>query len=824
MIPRKKKWLWLSGILLLVALAAGIVVWLLSGLPDSQTINSNLHPPSVRILDRKNRLLYEILPEDSGRHSRVPLAQIPEALRQATIATEDSTFYENPGVDIGGIIRAVWINLRGRETLAGGSTITQQVARNLLLTTGERNERSLRRKLRESILAWQIARQYSKDEILELYLNQIYYGGLSYGAQAASQTYFGKPVSELDLAQCALLAGIPQAPAVYNPFTNSKAAYARQQVVLSLMVKRGYISSEQEKEAKGEILTFSPQPYPAEALHFVTYTRALLDQWVSQTDIYQYGGLVIHTTLDLDWQHLAENAIHQQLDRLRKASDGINHNVNSAALVALDPQTGAIRSMVGSPDFFNAATAGSINMTIAPRQPGSALKPIVYARAMDPSQSAPWTAATSILDVRTNFVTHDGFSYTPANYDGKEHGPVSVRTALASSLNIPAVITLNHIGMDGLFNMASRMGISTLGSVKDADLSLALGGGEVTLLELTGAYAVFSNGGYRVTPFAVEEIDTPSGYMIRKFDSPTREKVLDERVAWLITDILSDDQARAIGFGLNSALKLDRPAAVKTGTTTNFHDNWTIGYTPDLVTGVWAGNADYQAMYNVTGLTGAAPVWHEFMRSVLSGQPEKSFRRPEGLVEREVCSLSGLLPTPDCPYRRLEWFIAGTAPEETDHFYHTVFLDSETGRLADENTPPEKRIQRQALDLPPQAQPWARENSILLLSDLQSQRTVNQTETQQLLVLLNPVANSRFRISDQLPIEAQQLFIQAAGPADLKQVSIWLDGALLVRLNQRPYETWWRLVPGHHEVWVEAVLASGETASSVRIPFDVLSK
>jgi membrane peptidoglycan carboxypeptidase len=492
-----------SAILCLAAAAA--LAWMVFGnLPSPEALPDQLNIPSIRIVDRNGQALYEILAEDGGRHSVLSLDTIPVMLQQATIATEDSRFYSNPGIDLAGVLRSMWINLRGGETLAGGSTITQQVARNLLLDETERSQRSLRRKLREALLAWQLTRRYGKNEILGMYLNQMYYGGLAYGVEAAAQTYFGKPVSELDLAECAILAGLPQAPALYNPFSDLEAARQRQQVVLGLMENQGYISAEQRASAAREPLVLSGEPYPIEAPHFVLLVRALLDEILTPEQVYNSGGLVVRTTLDLDWQHNAENAVARQIENLKRSPDGLGHNVHNAALVALDPNTGEILAMVGNPDYFNADNNGAINMAMAPRQPGSALKPLVYALAFDPARPDPWTPATQILDVRTTFVNNDGRDYQPENYDLREHGPVLARQALASSLNIPAVKTLDHIGLADLFSLAQKLGINSLHDPENYDLSLALGGGEVRLLDLTAAYGSFANGGLRVQPVAIQ--------------------------------------------------------------------------------------------------------------------------------------------------------------------------------------------------------------------------------------------------------------------------------------------------------------------------------
>ncbi len=822
--------------LLVVGFGGIAYVRLLGNLPSLETLPARLNPPSVRITDRGGRILYEVLGDEGGRHGVVPLETIPLALRQATVATEDRSFYDNPGIDPVGIVRAVWINLnlrlQGKQTeiLVGGSTITQQVARNVLLSVEERGERTLVRKLREALLAWQLTRSYSKDDILALYLNQTYYGGLTYGVEAAAQTFFGKPVSELDLAESALIAGLPQAPSLYNPYTDSEAAKERQRVVLGLMQKAGFIDEERRSLAAREELIFASTPYPIQAPHFVMMVRAELDSLFTQDEIYEHGGLVARTTLDMDWQGHAERAIERQLEDLQRGESGLGHNVNNAALVALDPHTNQILALVGSPDFFDASSGGAINMAIAPRQPGSALKPILYASAMDPSPSlqegqpaaSPWTAATMLLDVSTSFVTQDGKAYTPANYDRRENGPVLVREALASSLNIPAVITLDHIGLTGLFEQATELGITTLQDPQRYDLSLALGGGAVRLLELTAAYAAFANGGFQVAPVSILDVSDLQGSVLYTTPLVSNQRVLDERVAWLISSILSDNDARRIGFGPNSTLRIDRPAAVKTGTTSNFHDNWTVGYTPDLAVGVWVGNTNYEPMREVNGLTGAAPIWHQFIRTVLTGSPPQPFIRPQGMVEEEVCFLSGLLPTPDCPYRRWEWFIEGTQPTQADTFYRQVQIDTASGLLADANTPPERRHTTTVLDLPPAAQTWARAEGLTLLSDLlAASGDETSTNVSAPLRLTSPTQGSVYRLSPGMDADAQRIIVEAVAEAGLSQISLWMDGILLGTFEEGPYRLWWPLAEGMHEVWAEGYSQTGERVLSEHVIFTV---
>ncbi|MDO9301795.1 MAG: penicillin-binding transpeptidase domain-containing protein, partial [Anaerolineales bacterium] len=437
-----------------------------------------------------------------------------------------------------------------------------------------------------------------------LYLNQIYYGGMAYGIEAASQTYFGKPASDLLLPECALLAGLPQTPGIYNPFTNPDLALERQRVVLGLMEKNGFITSAERLDAENAPLSYNPAPYPIEAPHFIWMVKDQLDELFASGQLNLTQSLVIRTTLDLNMQHLAEEIVQRRIGLFKPLEGETNRNVNNAALVVIHPQTGEILTLVGSADYFDASIYGALNMAIAPRQSGSAFKPIIYAAALDPTRSEPqpMTAASTLMDVAQTFTTKDDQPYKPVNYDGREHGFVSVREALASSLNVPAVLTLQTVGIEKALALANRLGVHSLDEPRNYDLSLALGGGQMSLLELSRAYSALANEGkYTGTAIILDIRDADGNLLYAPQTSPALQ-IIDPRVAWLISDILSDDQSRQTGFGLNSVLKIDRTAAVKTGTTTNVHDNWTIGYTPDLLVGVWVGNSNYQAMHNVTGL------------------------------------------------------------------------------------------------------------------------------------------------------------------------------------------------------------------------------
>ena len=813
----------IAGVVFLI----GFMLYVLWDLPSIDSLPDTYMTPSVRITDRNGRLLYEIIPQEGGRNTALSIENIPQCLKDATVAVEDKNFHTNPGVDITGIIRAFWINVRGGETIAGGSTITQQVARNLLLSDNERTERTLRRKLREAVLAWQMTRSLSKDEILALYLNQMNYGGMAYGVEAASQTYFGKPASELLLPECALIAGLPQAPGAYNPFTNPDLAKERQSVVLELMEKQDYITHDQRVSAESIPLSYNPAPYPIEAPHFIWIIKDQIDKLVSEGILNPKQSLVVRTSLDLDYQHLAEATLKRRIDEFKNEDAALSHNVNNAALVALDPRNGEILALIGSAGFFDESIHGALDMATSPRQTGSAFKPFIYALALDPSRPNTWTAATSILDVSTTFTVRDGSPYTPVNYDELEHGPVSVRQALGSSLNIPAVKTLDKVGIDKALDLAKRLGITSLNESSQYDLSLALGGGQISLLELSTAYATLANSGHFTGTTSILDIHDADGNLIYQPDSKPPLQILDPRVIWLISDILSDDSARSIGFGLNSTLKLDRTAAVKTGTTTNFHDNWTIGYTPDLLVGVWVGNSGHEAMHNVTGLTGAAPIWHEVMRGLLQGQPNRSFERPDGLIQVEVCDISGLLPSPLCPHTHTEWFITGTEPTQTDSTYQQIWIDTLTNSLADNSTPIERRKSITALNLPVEAQAWAHEQGHPLLSDysmgnLESSSLLPNTEDQ--LILLSPHPNTVYHIDPNFDPAAQQLKIEVAVGQGISQVENWVDGNLLTTLSSPPYQTWWTLSAGEHRFWAEGVNGNGEKVKSDAVTIMVVDK
>jgi membrane peptidoglycan carboxypeptidase len=555
---------------------------------------------TTRIVDRNGQLLWEIFGE--GKRTKISIDEIPHELVQAIVATEDDTFYENIGLDAPSLLAALVANLRNPEDRPkGGSTITQQLVRHIAFDYEERTSVSYNRKTKEVILAWIMNRKFSKDEVLEMYLNEIYFGNLAYGVEAAAQTYFDKSAADLTLAESSILAGIPQGPVDLDPLTFLDRAKERQWIVLNLMIAEGYTSRPEAEEAYLEPLIFAPQEVSLEAPHFAIYVRQLLEEKFGPDQVAN-GGLRVTTTLDIDYQHLAEILARQHV-----AEVGQEHNMTNAALVAMKPGTGEILAMLGSLDYRQEAIDGNVNIAISERQPGSAIKPLTYAAALsiDGNEGVPWTAADILWDVPVTYEQYDGTAYKPVNYDGKLHGPTRLRDALANSYNIPAVLLLQDIGLQKLIDIASKMGITSWQQDPGRyGLSLTLGGGEVTPLELTAAYSVFANGGYYIPPAAILRVEDSRGRILYEYDPPSPEQVLDSRIAFLISDILDDDPARWPAMGRNNPLDLPFPAAVKTGTTNEFRDNWTVGYTPGLALGVWTGNADNSEMINISGLSG----------------------------------------------------------------------------------------------------------------------------------------------------------------------------------------------------------------------------
>ena len=657
-------------------LAAGVVTyfWIASQLPPAETLlTRSFQFRTSQILDRNGNLLWEIIDPTGGRRTQVPLDQISPDLVNATVATEDRFFYANVGVDPIAVTRAIYYNVTEGEIVSGASTITQQLARNILLAPEERAQQTITRKVREAVLAVEISRRYRKDQILEIYLNQIYYGNLAYGIEAASQTYFGKSAGNLTLPEAAMLAGLPQSPAIHDPYINPEGAARRQADVLRLMVEANYLSATEAAAARNEPLQFRDVNFAFEAPHFVSFVRQELERIYGPDLIYQVG-VQVQTTLDPRLQAIAEEEVRNQVNAIA------SRNVSNGAMIAMDVSNGQILAFVGSKNFDDEAIGGQINMATVPRQPGSSIKPLTYLTAFE---QLNWTPSTLIMDTPVEYPDGAGGVYAPLNYNKKFNGPVSVRSALANSYNIPPVKALAILGVSNLQNMAARLGITSL-TRNDYGLALTLGSGEVSVLELTGAYQAMANQGVLVPPTSIIQISDPFGVVIEPV-RPQPRTVLREEHAYLISHILNDNEARTPAFGPNSVLRLSRPAAVKTGTTNDFRDSWTVGYTPEIVTGVWVGNADNTPMNEIGGSNGAGVIWHNFMERAHEGQPIRDFTRPATIVELEVCADSGTLPSEACPERRNEIFYQEQPPLGPEHDIHQIIeIDRATGLRAND--------------------------------------------------------------------------------------------------------------------------------------------
>ncbi len=783
--------------------------WIWLTLPSVESLRMRERGATTRIVDSSGRLLYEIIDPRSdrgGHHTPVALERMSHWLPKAVVSVEDASFYTNPGIDARGVLRALWVNLRGGQTLSGGSTITQQLARMMLLDPEERQQRTLLRKTRETLLAFQLTRRYSKDALLNLYLNEAYFGNLAYGVEAAARAYFGKGAGELSLAESALLAGLLQAPATYDPFNDMAAARARQETVLELMHKNGMIDAEALHLARNQPIQLAPAPHVIRAPHFVSYTRRWLEQQFGAERVMS-GGLIVTTTLDLALNDASQAIMQAHLTRLSVAThEAQDARARNAALVVLDPRSGAIQAMVGSPDYFDARINGAVNATLALRQPGSAFKPLTYAQAL---AGGRFTAATPLFDVRRSFPTREALPYVPVNYDRTYHGPLSLRDALATSSNVAAVGLLQDVGVKPVLTLASALGLRSLNQVERYGLALTLGGGEVRLLELSAAYGAFGRAGRRLDTYAVSEVRDSAGALLYRHADPPPTQVLDPRVAWLITDILADNAARSAAFGAHSVLRLPRPAAVKTGTTQDFRDNWTVGYTPDRIVGVWVGNADGSPMQGVSGVSGAGPIWRDVMLLAHRGLPARAFERPAGLTRVEVCALSGMLPTPECAVRRLEWFIEGSAPTQPDTWHH-------------------RAGSRVVLDLPLALRAWAQAQGWPLRAapaeagaPVASRDAPGRTMG---LIVAQPDDGARIRIDPGLPLSVQRLPIEvrADDPA-IQRIELALDdGRILATLPGGGGRVFWTLERGVLRLTARGVLADGRTIESAPVTVTVV--
>lgn len=797
-----KRWTWqrtlktgLSGLALcLLAAWFGatiMIAWASRDLPNPDKLIERQVAQSTKIFDRTGtHVLYEVFADK--KRTLIELTDMPEYAKWATIVVEDKNFYTHTGVAWLSIARAFVSNATGRKIGGGGaSTLTQQLVKNAVLT----NEHSYIRKIKEAILAKQIERKFTKDQILKMYFNEIPYGSANYGVEAASQSYFGKSAKDLTVGEAATLAALPQAPTRY--LNNQDQLKGRRNFVIDKLLEAVKITQEQAEAGKKEELKINPTNTPLIAPHFVLYVKEQLTEKYGEKTV-EEGGLKVITTLDWDKQKIAEEEIKAAAEK-----NETKYKATNEALLAMDTKTGQILAMVGSRDFFDKKIDGQVNVTVMQRQPGSSFKPIVYATAF----SQGLTPETKLYDVNTVFKT-DTKDYEPKNYDGREHGVVSIRQALAGSLNIPAVKTLYLTGIDNVLNQATAMGYTTLGDKSRFGLSLVLGGAEVSLLEHVHGFAVLAREGSNIPYASILEVKDQNNNVLEKWSDPPATDVLDKQAARKVISIMSDNNARSFVFGANSPLVLpDRPVAAKTGTTNDWHDGWTLGFTPQLVAGVWAGNNRGEFLAKgADGVLVAAPIWHNFMVRALKNQPIMAFTPPDppasetkpfllgyglGDITLEVNKANGKIATPSTPLEMVE---QRTYRQPHNELFY-LNKDDLTG-----SPPADPSLDPQFATWEAGVQNWAVKMGIFA-DPIPTEYDTSGTIDQQFINLVAPSNNQTLEQRD------LNIKIQTTDNRQLKSVSFLFDGQVLKTLKDQPYEFntfLWNTPKGFHTIKVRA--------------------
>ena len=659
----------LAGLAFVGVAAAATFGYFASDLPAASDLATVPVPLTTHIYDRSGEhLLYTLADE---RRDLISIDAVPKQMQNATIAIEDKTFWSNPGVDIGGIIRAIQVNSASGRITQGGSTITQQLVKTKLLG----DDPTFTRKIKEAILAVEATRTFSKSQILEMYFNQIYYGNQAYGLKAAAATYFDvTDLNQLSLGQMALLAGLPQAPSDYDPIQNPDGAKARRALVLDAMVENGYATVEQASAAKEEPIVVKPATTSLYAPHFTFRVREQLVQVLGEKAAYR-GGYNVYTSLDWNMQQLAEKEVRDHVDALK------GNNVNNAALITLDPTTGEVLAYVGSYDYYKHTpqVQGDYDHAgIAFRQPGSTFKLFTYLTGM---LKLNMNASTQLFDIEFNMPDGSGKSYSPKDATKEQHGPVTMRQALRESLNLPALEVTRLVGVDAIIDTIHQLGINRDWDRSRLGLSFGIGAGEMRLIDMASAYQVIANMGVRVEPTFILKIVDPSGKVVKDYSKPEGRRVLDQRYAWVMADILKDNTNPQGSFVFGPWTTIGRPAALKTGTTDNLQDVLAIGFVPQRLTAIWMGNSDNSEMRGISSALGPGVLWRDYMKTVVGALPPDWYPRPDGIVDKVVCvnpSLyggngSGLLPGPSCPsnFRFTEHYVQGTEPTSDDRAFYT---------------------------------------------------------------------------------------------------------------------------------------------------------
>jgi penicillin-binding protein 1C len=771
-----------------------------------------------KILDRNGKLLYDLYAEE--RRDPINIADAPLYLKQATVAVEDKDFYKHAGVDPLTPFRMVYNYVFRNGRIVGGSTLTQQLVKNALLT----NERSVSRKFREFILALQIERKYTKDQILELYMNEAPYGGNSVGIGAASQIYFGKPIRDLNLVESAIIAGLPQRPTAYSPHTGKTDTdgtplwKVRAKGVLRRMNEDGYISNEEHDKAVADldVVQFAAPKTTILAPHFVFYVRDQLEKEFGETVVAK-GGLQITTTLDIDLQQQAQEIVKAEIEKVKTA------DISNGAVLVMSPKTGEILSMVGSVDYNSTEIDGKFNVVVdGLRQPGSSIKPVTFLAMFRKG----FTPATMLADVPTIFQRNDSEKpYEPKNYDGKFRGPVNLRNSLGSSLNITSVKSLAIVGIKDFLQLSYDMGFPTLKPTEENmrrfGLAVTLGGAEVHLIDTVTAYSAFANGGTRVDPVSILKVTDKDGRVLREFKPVQGKRVMSSEEAFLINDILSDNDARLLAFGANSLLNAGKGVAVKTGTTNDQKDNWTIGWTQDVIIGSWVGNNDNKSMKRVaSGITGASPIWRNILNYALkNGYDDPEFTPPAGIEEVEVDVVSGYPKHSDFSSRK-EYVIKGTLPALPDPIHSKLKLCKGQNKLATDAKVASADYEEKEFILLKENDPFSEDNKNrwqdainAWISGQSDDKFKPPTE------YCGELSDISVRVEDpqderSYSTQDVQIKITADSGDGIEKIELWIDGGLRETINNRTYQTTVNLPTGRHTIYARAKSRTGKEATS----------
>lgn len=774
---------------------------------------------NTQLLDRNGNLIHDLY--QAEKREPVAIDQMPTYLKQATVAVEDKDFYKHKGFDFLTIIRIPYNYIFKGGRVVGGSTLTQQLVKTVLLT----NERTITRKFKELVLSLQIERKFTKDQILEMYLNEVPYGGVSIGVGAASESYFNKKVSELTLAESAILAGLPQRPSAYSPFLgktdeDGKLLWKlRAEGVLRRMVEDGYITELAREEALAQMdqMTFTRQQTSINAPHFVFYIEDQLDEMFGE-DMLKRGGLKVTTTLDLELQKDSQQIVYDELEKIK------TYDISNGAALAMNPNTGEILAMVGSKDYSDSSIGGQYNVVVdGLRQPGSSIKPLTYLAMFQKGYSP----ASMITDVETTFTPNETADkpYQPKNYDGKFHGPVSLRTSLGSSLNIPAVKSLAIVGVDNFLELAYKMGFPTLEpteeNMKRFGLSATLGGAEVHLIDTVTAYSSFANLGTKVEPVSILKVENLSGQTLYEYKPAKGPSVITEAEAFLINHVLADNDARSLAFGPNSLLNMGKGVSVKTGTTNDQRDNWTIGWNKNVIVGTWVGNNDNSPMKHVaSGVTGASPIWRNIIKKAIDkGYVSEEWKVPEGVEQVEVDKISGY-PSHDGFESRFDYYIKGTKPTTPDpiHSKLKVCRDDQRKLATDAKIGVGDYEEKEFIALR-EEDPVSQDGKnrwqeginawVNVQGDLYKPPTEYCGENSDIAIRISKPENEKNYQETEIEVH-----IDADSGDGIEKIELWVNGSLKETINNRSYKGKIKLDRGRYKLQAKALSRSGKWANT----------